>query len=539
MIDDETETSMNLLHLLASRTANDSNIVEFFEDLIEILYEFPEFDINHPASIESIHNITAAHIALQWQNIPILQALIKFDCDLLICDSNGQNAQDYAEASNQEVIINIVKEAIFQKIEKRKDHMNFVSIQKSFSDIYQSYDYFEDSKFDISSIKSSDLTFNHKDDLSLAEPKNDKTPDGSETHSIDSFLVNNIDEESEKSIQTQIVFQDNLIELIEQRYPSASQSVTIDEHETIHYHHESSSSTSDSECDNSNDSKSIDDLILKMSDGEIYQKLNDIGFDPGPINQQTRKYYQRKISRLAKNLMDADQKDLELKNQANYNIRFDLIRSKTFPFKEAIDCEALLTRHFLNANNQNQRKCFVYLLLDPRVTKNLPVEMNFLITKLNNPVASFENMFGAILNDHTLFQRFVSAIFYIGKGQSNRQYQHFVEAYKEKQNFDSRNKLISEKAKKIWSIWTEGLGPISLHFFFGITTDEALTREALLIETISLFNLTNKISGTYRCPLKFNTRQRHILGTYLLFKFFIVYLLNGERQINLNCVSGQ
>lgn len=97
----------------------------------------------------------------------------------------------------------------------------------------------------------------------------------------------------------------------------------------------------------------------------------------------------------------------------------------------------------------------------------------------------------------------------------------------------SANARPSAKVEKICSIWRKGKGPISLHCFQGISENEALTREALMIDVLSLSNLTNSISGQYRCKLELNRLQRNILGTYLLFKAFIILLLNGERQVKM------
>lgn len=96
-----------------------------------------------------------------------------------------------------------------------------------------------------------------------------------------------------------------------------------------------------------------------------------------------------------------------------------------------------------------------------------------------------------------------------------------------------RSAKMTAKNERICSIWRSRKGPISLHCFQGISENEALTREALMIEVLSLSNLTNHISGQYRCQLNLNKRQRNILGTYLLFKAFIILLLNGERQVKM------
>ena len=56
------------------------------------------------------------------------------------------------------------------------------------------------------------------------------------------------------------------------------------------------------------------------------------------------------------------------------------------------------------------QKSFNYLLLDPRVTHNLPLNET--------------------QDQQKLFKRFVSSIFYIGKGKQTRPHEHLYEAIK-------------------------------------------------------------------------------------------------------------
>lgn len=56
------------------------------------------------------------------------------------------------------------------------------------------------------------------------------------------------------------------------------------------------------------------------------------------------------------------------------------------------------------------KKSFNYLLLDPRVTHNLPLNET--------------------QDQQKLFKRFVSSIFYIGKGKQTRPHEHLYEAIK-------------------------------------------------------------------------------------------------------------
>lgn len=59
----------------------------------------------------------------------------------------------------------------------------------------------------------------------------------------------------------------------------------------------------------------------------------------------------------------------------------------------------------------NQRTCFNYFLLDPRVTQNLPQR----VSQVTNEQA---------------FLTFLDALFYVGKGTRGRPYSHLFEAVK-------------------------------------------------------------------------------------------------------------
>lgn len=59
----------------------------------------------------------------------------------------------------------------------------------------------------------------------------------------------------------------------------------------------------------------------------------------------------------------------------------------------------------------NQRCCFNYFLLDPRVTQNLPQRAKQ-------------------LTDEQIFLTFLDALFYVGKGTKGRPYSHLFEAAK-------------------------------------------------------------------------------------------------------------
>ncbi|OTF76739.1 hypothetical protein BLA29_002589 [Euroglyphus maynei] len=442
--------------------------------------------------------MTAAHIAIQWQNIPMLEALIFHGADLLICDCNGQNIQDYAfNVGNDQLFqLNLLNQAFYRHSSQR-------------------------------------IMANNDSNISENEP----------------IMINDT---SQKSIvindsDTVTVVKEEDVELVEQRFESVSSPLNLD------ISNESSTSTEST-------ASTIDEFIVKLNDAQLRQELNRVGFEIcGPLNAQTRRCYQRKFHTLRKEQKQHQtDPDSEIKvpeengeiltKMANYNIEFDSIRYRKFPFVEAQRYEMQLIEQFsLSVNNTNSelstlrngrkkltiksdQTYFVYLLLDPSITKNLPAQVNLLLRTCDQTLNDDSTeQFSTVINDYRLFYQFISSIFYVGKGKNDRPYQHFIDAHRER--IEPKKLDIQPKIRRIWSIWDRGLGPISLHDCQGITSDEAQTREALIIETLGLFNLTNQIAGTYRQQLRLNQRQKSLLGTYLLYKFFIMYLLAGERQI--------
>ncbi|KAH7705993.1 CRE-LEM-3 protein [Aphelenchoides avenae] len=76
------------------------------------------------------------------------------------------------------------------------------------------------------------------------------------------------------------------------------------------------------------------------------------------------------------------------------------------------------------------------------------------------------------------FEQFVAAVFYVGKGKGSRPLHHLLDA--SRSHTTSRKLLnevkLSEKLKRIISLWDAGRGVISLPICFNIHSDEALIR---------------------------------------------------------------
>lgn len=174
------------------------------------------------------------------------------------------------------------------------------------------------------------------------------------------------------------------------------------------------------------------------------------------------------------------------------------------------------------------KKSFVYLLIDPTISENLPGNAKNL-----EPLEAWK--------------RFLQSIFYVGKGTSSRPYSHLYDAIKIYQRkikpksnepnatLDSPlSKKINEteKLKRINAIWQADKGVICLNVFHNIIGVEAYTREASIIEAIGLDNLTNLKRGEYHgLPKTWPMRDKKQLGTALLYKSFNIYLSEGESQL--------
>ncbi|EDO38782.1 predicted protein [Nematostella vectensis] len=152
-----------------------------------------------------------------------------------------------------------------------------------------------------------------------------------------------------------------------------------------------------------------------------------------------------------------------------------------------------------------EKSSFNYLLLDPRVSDNLPWRAQ----KLPSDEA---------------FAIFVSAIFYVGKGKRSRPYAHLHEAlHKTKSN---------RKLQNIRDIWDSGLGVVSLHCFQSVIPVEAYTREACMVEALGISRLTNQKKGDfYGRARRWSVKKKRNMGIFLLKRALQIFINEGERQI--------
>lgn len=162
----------------------------------------------------------------------------------------------------------------------------------------------------------------------------------------------------------------------------------------------------------------------------------------------------------------------------------------------------------------HSKASFTYLLLDPRITQNLPSRSEKLSTE-------------------ECWKIFLNSIFYVGKGKRSRPYAHLYDALSrwEKNIKNGCNK----KIQHILDIWTDGYGIVCLHIFQNVIPVEAYTREAAIISALKLQNLKNAQNGNfYGISDTWPQKQKRLLGVYLLYRAMLIFLNEGERQLRPN-----
>lgn len=166
----------------------------------------------------------------------------------------------------------------------------------------------------------------------------------------------------------------------------------------------------------------------------------------------------------------------------------------------------------------NAKKSFIYMLIDPRISQNLP------------GVA-------ADMQPHEIWRQFLASVFYVGKGKSSRPYAHLYEAM-EMSRLKAEHpvpKKVKDRAKveRILDIWRCESGVVCLQVFHNTIPAEAFTREGAMIEALGVRSLTNIKSGEFYGVVQgWPQKKKKQLGIYLLFKALRMFLLEGESQIS-------
>lgn len=253
----------------------------------------------------------------------------------------------------------------------------------------------------------------------------------------------------------------------------------------------------------------------------LRKELTSAGYNPGPITFTTKRVYLRKLMQLKKNPITF------VVNRENTKKIYSVELEKTlrdqnwlkdFGLYKSLD--EVISKEFATPKLDRKwregvsKTSFTYLLLDPRITDNLPCRTDTLESK-------------------EVWEIFLSSIFYVGKGKRSRPYAHLYDAVKLWR--DGKRTSTCKKTNHILNIWKDNLGVVCLHIFQNVIPVEAYTREAAIIQAIKVENLRNVKCGDFYGPAAtWNQRQRKMFGVYLLYRAMMIFLNEGERQLGPN-----
>ncbi|XP_029155929.1 uncharacterized protein LOC114928762 isoform X2 [Nylanderia fulva] len=291
------------------------------------------------------------------------------------------------------------------------------------------------------------------------------------------------------------------------------------------------STFSGNECDvkskmitsDTSSSQNLPEELLFIDDATLRRELRQLGDQPGPITDTTRKLYQRRLMRL-KSIRGANTSSMP--NQRNVSQNHAELSDKIKSYLEFgdwlnhVDTYKSLEKHvfqeFVSPDPSRRwregrsKTSFTYLLLDPRITQDLP----------NRSVH---------LTEAEVWSIFLNAIFYIGKGKRSRPFDHLYDAFK---TWVGSSTITNKKINCILDIWNSDHGVICLHVFQNVIPVEAYTREAAMIDAIGREHLGNCKSGEYYgIAATWSMQQKRKFGRYLLYKALQIFMQEGERQL--------
>ncbi|XP_066458460.1 ankyrin repeat and LEM domain-containing protein 1 [Eleutherodactylus coqui] len=251
--------------------------------------------------------------------------------------------------------------------------------------------------------------------------------------------------------------------------------------------------------------------LYRLSNDEIASRLRGLGVDSVQITSQNRK--------MCISLLDRRLKEQRANGPAGLFLEYSpelCLALNTFKIPDCSKDEAGLSQEFDKPDKTRRwregvlKESFNYILLDPRVTRNLPSRCHD-------------------LSQQDCFRTFVSAVFYIGKGKRSRPYFHLYEALN---HYKGNCKPLCSKVQHILEIWRSGRGVLSLHCFQNAIPVEAYTREACMVDAIGLKMLTNQKKGVcYGQVQNWPPSRRRRLGVDMLYKAMQIFLADGERQL--------
>ncbi|XP_061330663.1 ankyrin repeat and LEM domain-containing protein 1 isoform X1 [Pezoporus flaviventris] len=253
--------------------------------------------------------------------------------------------------------------------------------------------------------------------------------------------------------------------------------------------------------------------LQPLSDEGLRRRLRALGDEPGPITALTRQLYLRRLEELLRTPRNG---------QTGHSPELAAaLQSGLIP-----DCaqDELVLRQEFDHPKRNRpwreglvKSSFNYLLLDPRITQNLPLRSH-------------------CLSPAECFRTFIQAIFYVGKGTRTRPYCHLTEALGQHHAGTQKG---CPKVRRILEIWASGHGVLSVHCFQSTVPAEAYTREGCLVEALGLQTITNQRKGLcYGAVAHWPVARRRRLGVHMLHRAMSIFLAEGERQLRPVDIQG-
>ncbi|CAH0551473.1 unnamed protein product [Brassicogethes aeneus] len=256
----------------------------------------------------------------------------------------------------------------------------------------------------------------------------------------------------------------------------------------------------------------------------LRKELTLHGYQPGPITSTTKRVYLKKLRQLKKKPTVFVQEVPS--NKKVYSVEIEkTLRDSTWqndlsPYKileESVSKQFSCPDPSRKWREGVNKTSFTYLLLDSRITNNLPCRAELMQPK-------------------EIWETFLSAIFYVGKGKKSRPYSHLYEAVSlwNKKEFKTTDK----KLQNIIDIWKNNTGVICLQVFHNVIPVEAYTREASMILALKLENVKNlKYGDFYGIAATWSQKQKKMFGMHLLYKAMMIFLNEGERQLYPNDID--
>lgn len=494
---DQLEDGITALHLLAGHEDQEAS------EVLEVCLRTAD------PNVRSSEGMSPVHVAALWGRLDNLKLLINHGGDLNQTDDEGQNVLDFAslsEGTSAKQCIKFILEVESnisldesktcipeEKWDGMKHEQPVGEVSCGFSESFYTA-IAEDSLLDqtvvtfpnlhpwfSANVSSGDLDETVVDKITELSISSNSLVDGDETV-----------EEGAKQWLEHTSYQEHDNEDPAEFYFGNS---------TIFYDWKECSTILDQSI--INESITVPENLFKLSNNDLRMELQKYGEIPGPIMTSTRNVYIKRLARLQSGSMDSKESLYsEYLPELRRHLEGKAETPDLFEEEESMCIEFTCKKVWREGT---EKSSFNYLLIDPRVTQNLPTR-----SKSMSP--------------EDVFRVFILAIFYVGKGKRSRPYAHLNEAMNSaKQN---------PKIQQIRDIWAAGLGVVSLHIFQSVIPVEAYTREACMIDALGLPRLTNKKRGDYYGrAASWPQKKKREMGVFLLQRALKILLSEGERQL--------